>query len=182
MAWRPHARVKVDARSPRACGVCDRCGIPTNHYNLRWQFDWTGLRLQNLRLLVCARCEDLPQRQLGAKILSPDPLPIFNARPEPFTTTGFGYEQSNVMCQPNGGNLKLNGNGDLELNSGGGIFLNSAMPQGLDGDGPQMTMPDGRLMLMPDNPNGELPLQLNDGDNLKLNSGGDIFLNNGGNE
>ena len=180
MAWRPHARVKVDARNPRAAGVCGRCGIPVNHYTLRWQFGYAGVQLINFKLLVCDRCEDLPQRQLGAKILSPDPLPIFNARPEPFTTTGFGYEQSNVMCQPNGGNLKLNGGGDLELNSGGGIFLNSATPQGLDGDGPQMTMPDGRLMLMPDNPSGELPLLLSAGGSIRLNSGGEIFLNSGG--
>ena len=133
MAWRPHARVKVSAQNPRAAGVCDRCGIPTNHYNLRWQFDWTGLRLQNLRLLVCERCEDLPQRQLGAKILSPDPLPIFNARPEPFTTTGFGYDESNVMTQPDP------------------TTFGSAV------NGLEMTMPDGTVMLAPDNPPGTAP-------------------------
>ena len=133
MAWRPHARVKVDARNPRAAGVCGRCGIPVNHYTLRWQFGYAGVQLINFKLLVCDRCEDLPQRQLGAKILSPDPLPIFNARPEPFTTTGFGYDDSNVMTQPDP------------------TTFGSAV------NGLEMTMPDGTVMLAPDNPPGTAP-------------------------
>ena len=133
MAWRPHARVKVDARNPRAAGVCGRCGIPVNHYTLRWQFGYAGVQLINFKLLVCDRCEDLPQRQLGAKILSPDPLPIFNARPEPFTTTGFGYDESNVMTQPDP------------------TTFGSAV------NGLEMTMPDGTVMLAPDNPPGTAP-------------------------
>ena len=95
---RPHGHVRVNARSPRAAGICDKCGRATNHHTLRWQFDWRGERLQNLRILVCAHCEDEPQEQLRARILSPDPLPIFNARPEPFTTTGFNLVgESNVI-------------------------------------------------------------------------------------
>ena len=133
MAWRPHARVKVDARNPRAAGVCGRCGIPVNHYTLRWQFGYAGVQLINFKLLVCDRCEDLPNRQLGAKILSPDPLPIFNARPEPFTTTGFGYDESNVMTQPDP------------------TTFGSAV------NGLEMTMPDGTVMLAPDNPPGTAP-------------------------
>ena len=133
MAWRPHARVKVDARNPRAAGVCGRCGIPVNHYTLRWQFGYAGVQLIHFKLLVCDRCEDLPQRQLGAKILSPDPLPIFNARPEPFTTTGFGYDESNVMTQPDP------------------TTFGSAV------NGLEMTMPDGTVMLAPDNPPGTAP-------------------------
>jgi hypothetical protein len=103
---------------------------------------------------VCSSCYDKPQRQLGAKILSPDPLPIYNARPEPFTTTGFGYEQSNVMSQPNGNPGWPAGFSD-GFSDG---FANGAAPQGFDGDGPQMTMPDGTLMLMPDNPPGVEPI------------------------
>ena len=97
MAWRPHGHVRVNARSPRAAGKCDRCGFLYNHATLKWQFDWSGVRLQNLRILVCDRCLDVPQQQLRAKILSPDPLPIFNARPEPFTVTGVSYDESNYI-------------------------------------------------------------------------------------
>lgn len=153
MAWRPHARVQVSAKNPRAAGICDRCGIPINHYKLRWQFDFAGLRLQNLRVLVCDRCYDAPQRQLGAKILGPDPIPIFNARPEPFTTTGFSYDESNILCAPNvvfpafyaGGNFNDNFNDNFGPGS----------PSGPDGDGPQLLAPDGvTVLLMPNNPGG----------------------------
>ena len=152
MAWRPHARVSVSSRSPRAAGVCDRCGIPTNHYKLRWQFEFQGLLLQNLRILVCNRCLDVPNPQLQAKILSPDPLPIFNARPEPFTTTGFSYQESNIMCLPSLGSSAYPGgsdfNSDLSSDLGG-----NASNAGLGGDGSEMTMPDGiTVMLMPGNP------------------------------
>jgi len=155
VAWRPHGHVKVNARSPRAAGVCDRCGRIFQHNTLRFQFDFSGLRLQNLRILVCdAGCYDVPQRQLGAKILSPDPLPIFNARPEPFTTTGLSYQETNTMCSPpsqfTGGDFSSDFNNDF---SGGGD-----PSLGLQGDGPQMTMPDGTtLMVMPANPPGIAP-------------------------
>jgi hypothetical protein len=100
MSWRPHGRAHVSARNPRAVGICDRCSLLYNHYDLTWQFDWAGVRLQNLRILVCRSCLDDPQQQLRAKILTPDPIPIWNARPEPFTFTGFSYQESNIMCQP----------------------------------------------------------------------------------
>jgi hypothetical protein len=153
MAWRPHARVQVSARSPRAAGVCDRCGIPTNHYKLRWQFDWAGLRLQNLRVLVCDRCYDVPQRQLGAKILGPDPVPIFNARPEPFTISGFSYQESNILCAPSvpfPASFGSDFNADFNNDFGPG---NENV--GPDGDGPQLLAPDGAtVLLMPNNPSG----------------------------
>jgi hypothetical protein len=68
-----------------------------NLEDLRFQWDWTGARLQNLRILVCQDCYDDPQPQLQARILSPDPVPVYNARPEPFYPTGVGYEQENFI-------------------------------------------------------------------------------------
>lgn len=84
MAWRPHGRAKVDARSPRAWGVCDRCGRWFNLCDLQWQFDWRGTQLQNLRILVCEEDYDTPQEQLRTIVLPPDPPPVFNVRPESF--------------------------------------------------------------------------------------------------
>lgn len=103
------------------------------HRTLRWQWDFAGTRLQNLRILVCdTGCEDVPQDQLRAKVISPDPLPIFNARPEPFTVTGFSYDESNIVVMPP-----------------------PSIALGANQDGPQMLMPDGlTVMLMPDNPTG----------------------------
>ncbi len=77
-----HAR--TSSRNPQAFSVCDRCGQWHNFVNLRWQFDWRGASLQNLRILVCKRCYDTPQNQLRAIVLPPDPQPIINARPEIF--------------------------------------------------------------------------------------------------
>jgi len=83
MAWASQSgRARASSKNPRAFGVCDRCGIWYNHAKLKWQFDWRGTSLQNLRILVCDRCYDLPQEQLRAIVVPPDPTPIINARVE----------------------------------------------------------------------------------------------------
>lgn len=52
--------------------------------DLQWQFDYRGNNLKNTQLLVCEECLDIPNPQLKPRILSADPLPIMNARPENF--------------------------------------------------------------------------------------------------
>lgn len=94
MSWRPHGHVRVNSRNPRSCGVCDRCSRLFNLDQLQFQWEWQGIRLQNLRILVCLDCLDTPNEQLRARILSPDPVPVFNPRPEPFYPSGVGYEQT----------------------------------------------------------------------------------------
>ena len=74
-------RARINARSPQAAGQCDRCGLVYTFTDLHWQFDWRGASLQNLRLLVCDDCLDVPQEQLRAIVLPSDPTPIINARP-----------------------------------------------------------------------------------------------------
>lgn len=86
MAWRYHGRASVDPSRPKAFGICDRCGFLYNLRNLRWQFDFAGPVLQNLRILVCNHCYDKPQEQLKPVLLPPDPLPVPNARPMDYTT------------------------------------------------------------------------------------------------
>ena len=136
MSYRPHGHARVSARRPEASAICDRCGFLYSHSALNWQHEWAGLKLQNLRLLVCDRCLDLPNPQLKARILPPDPTPIANARPEPFTYTGFGYDESNIMVQPP-----------------------PSLALGAAADGAQMLMPDGvTVMLMPTNPGGYVPV------------------------
>lgn len=93
----PHGRAKVDARSPRAFGVCDRCGFLYNHKDLHWQYDFRGRSLANLRILVCDTCEDTPQNQLKPRIIPPDPMPIQNARPERYQQ----YETNYRITQGN---------------------------------------------------------------------------------
>lgn len=79
---RPTSRFTVNSDSPRARGVCDRCGQHWQHSKLVWQFQWVGPRLQNLRFLVCPPCYDKPQPNLRTIVIPADPIPIMNARPE----------------------------------------------------------------------------------------------------
>lgn len=95
MAWRFKGRAQVSPSNPRAFAVCDRCGIWYNHVSLRWQPQWAGTRQQNLKLLVCSRCWDVPQPQLKARILPPDPVPIRNPRPEDFNTANNTFITTN---------------------------------------------------------------------------------------
>jgi hypothetical protein len=73
-------RARVSPRSPRAAAQCDRCSFVFNHSDLRFQFDYRGTTLQNTRLLVCRRCEDVPNQQLRAIVIPADPVPISNPR------------------------------------------------------------------------------------------------------
>lgn len=77
-------RASADPTHPRAFAVCDRCGLWTHLDQLRWQMDWRGTALANLRILVCPHCYDTPQPQLRSIVLPPDPVPVMNARTEPF--------------------------------------------------------------------------------------------------
>jgi hypothetical protein len=53
---------------------------------LKWQYDWRGASLQNIRLLVCNDCYDEPQEQLRAIIIPADPVPINQPRLQDFAT------------------------------------------------------------------------------------------------
>lgn len=90
-------RARISARNPRAAGQCDRCGLVYNHVNLQWQYDWRGASLQNLRLLVCDTCLDVPQQQLRAIVVPADPVPIQNPR----TTDYVNAEQNTRTTQGN---------------------------------------------------------------------------------
>jgi hypothetical protein len=74
---------RVDARSPVAFAICDRCGFRYNRSDLVWNYDWRGNKLQNLRILVCRRtCLDIPNEQLRSYSPPADPLPVINPRPD----------------------------------------------------------------------------------------------------
>jgi len=77
-------RASTSATNPQAHAICDRCGFRYNHVNLKWQYDWRGTSLQNIRLLVCNSCYDEPQEQLRAIIIPADPVPIVQPRLQNF--------------------------------------------------------------------------------------------------
>lgn len=95
MAWVRYTHASVNARNPRAFGNCDRCDFTYNLHQLRWQYQWQGPKLQNLRLLVCPTCYDKPQQQLRTIIIPPDPLPVMNARQD-------GHMYMGQMAVPDG--------------------------------------------------------------------------------
>jgi len=78
-------RARVDPKNPRAFAVCDRCGLLYNLKSLVAEMEWRGPRLMETGYLVCTvTCLDVPQEQLRPRILPPDPVPVFNPRPEAF--------------------------------------------------------------------------------------------------
>jgi hypothetical protein len=77
-------RARTSAKNPQAHAICDRCGFRYNWVNLKWQYDWRGASLQNIKFLVCETCYDVPQEQLRAIVVPADPTPIMNARVQDF--------------------------------------------------------------------------------------------------
>lgn len=111
MSWASRSgRARTSATNPQAHAICDRCGFRYNHVNLRWQYDWRGASLQNLKLLVCNMCYDEPQTQLRAIVVPADPVPIVNPRIQDFVaaetntrvTQGQSIDPTTGLPVPNG--------------------------------------------------------------------------------
>jgi len=79
----------TNPRMPRAFGVCDRCSRWFNLVRLRYQHEWQGTKIINTRKRVCADCMDRLQPQLKARLMPPDPVPVYDPRPENFTGSRF---------------------------------------------------------------------------------------------
>jgi|SRR5215475_1118465 len=106
MSWRPHGRAKISSRDPRALAVCDRCQFLFNHVDLDWQFEWRGPALQNLRILVCRSCMDVPQENVRVITLPSDPVPILNPRPQRAAGDGI-FGETTVTPNPDPENPEL---------------------------------------------------------------------------
>jgi len=85
-------RAKTSATNPQAHAICDRCGFRYNHAELKWQYDWRGAMIQNIKILVCDSCYDTPQEQLRSIVVPADPTPIINARVQDFETAETNYQ------------------------------------------------------------------------------------------
>ena len=75
------SRAIADIRRPEPWAFCDRCNFRLMHHDLRWQFDYRGPKLANLRILVCKRCEDEPYNFNRPILVGPDPVPVKDPRP-----------------------------------------------------------------------------------------------------
>lgn len=85
-------RARTSSSNPQAHAICDRCGFRYNHVDLKWQYDWRGAMLQNLRILVCKFCLDEPQQQQRSIVVPADPTPIMNARTQDFVNAETDYQ------------------------------------------------------------------------------------------
>ncbi len=52
--------------------------------------EWRGPRLMNIRLRVCPKCTDVPFIFAKPIIYPPDPMPVYDPRPENFTNANLG--------------------------------------------------------------------------------------------
>ena len=89
--WHPK-NAQVDPDNPVMWAACDRCGLLWNIDALQWQFAYQGSSMpQNTRFLVCPKHLDPLNPQDTPLILSPDPEPVFNARPYPYALEESSY-------------------------------------------------------------------------------------------
>ena len=70
------------------------------------------MQLQPLNYYVCRDCYDIPQPQLRTIIIPPDPLPVLNARPEPYTTEVPSYRATQT------GDIRVTEDGLLRVTEG----------------------------------------------------------------
>lgn len=103
--WADRNHARVSARHPQALALCDRCGFRYNRVALQWQYEWQGMQLQNLSLLVCASCLDRPQPQFRQYPLPPDPVPIQNPRPDPYA----GLVENVIILTEDGSPIYIEG-------------------------------------------------------------------------
>lgn len=135
MSMRPHGRASIDSRAPRALAICQRCQFMYNHDTLRWQMQWRGPRLQNIQLLVCRECYDVPQEQLRTIIFPIDPVTISYALPENYAladnpVSGLGYDPANAFLPTSQrgesiGNLTFGAGVDSAFD--GGVVVSSSL-------------------------------------------------------
>lgn len=118
---RYHGRARISASRPQALAICERCGFLTNLVRLRYQFDWAGPQMVNRRRRVCSTCYDEPQEQLRTTLISADPVPVKDPRPERYVSPipsppipPTPIIPANALLDANGSPL-LDANGDYLL-------------------------------------------------------------------
>ncbi len=92
--WKARPAYVIDPANPQAMAVCDGCGFWQNHSQLVKHMAYRGGTTPVWDgLLVCARCDDVPNPapQFSRLRLNPDPVPVLNPRVEQATVSSYGY-------------------------------------------------------------------------------------------
>ena len=125
-------RARTSSTNPQAHAICDRCGFRYNHVDLRWQYDWRGASLANIRILVCEDCYDNPQQQLRAIVVPADPVPIQNPRIQDFVVaeTNNRYTSGQNSVDPVTGIPIYGGNNRITQNNNNRVTQQTGEPPG----------------------------------------------------
>lgn len=92
--WKARTPLVTDPQDPRARAVCDGCGWHVNHKDLVKHMVYRGGTTPVWDgLLVCTRCDDVPNPapQFSRLALQPDPVPVLNPRVEASAAADSGY-------------------------------------------------------------------------------------------
>lgn len=125
-------RAPVNPGNPKAWGTSDRNGMVGTHARMQFQHQWAGFSLVNTRVLVHPDELDKPQRQLGAFVLPPDPMPIANARPENYYIDELYAQISTTYTIPSVGYI-------IDASSSTASF-NVTLPSAADESGSSVTV------------------------------------------
>ena len=69
--------------NPVGFAICDRCGLSCMHSDLRKDMQFRGgMAPVPTGLMVCGKCEDVPNAYFQKQILRPDPPPLKDPRPD----------------------------------------------------------------------------------------------------
>jgi len=127
-------RARTSPSNPQAHAICDRCGFRYNRVNLNWQYDWRGATLQNVRILVCDTCMDVPQEQQRAIVVPADPVPIDQPRTQDFAQAETNYQtitQATVYDPVTG--IPIPGTTTLSAQNGQNLLTQPVgIPNGID--------------------------------------------------
>lgn len=106
MHVRNHGKyTKLDRRNPRGLGVCDYSGFIVRHADLRRQMEYRGRGLVWTGFWVHYKFLDLPNPQNLTPIITMDPVPLKNPRPDP--------ELGNITVPT--ANIDVSGNDNITL-------------------------------------------------------------------
>ncbi len=81
----------MNPHDPQPWGTSDQNGMIGPQPKMIYQREWRGNKIERLNVLVHPDEKDIPNRQLGSLMLSPDPPPKRNARPENYTIDEESY-------------------------------------------------------------------------------------------
>lgn len=107
---------RFNARDPAAIAICDGCGFLVQHNTLREKMEYRGgMTPVGTGLMVCPRCDDVPNPYGQLQVLPPDPVPVRNPRPDVYPTWYLLTEDGDTITTTEDDVLAVNGDADVSL-------------------------------------------------------------------